>query len=148
MLLKHADNTYSSVNESSQYPLDILIPPSKQSVIYTKSQISSENEVRGIIQPSLDLEHNDDLIICPSLTILQNKQFTALINNFLAHPYVLKKGRHISTFSTLTPEQANYIKPNNPALFRHLVDTNDNDAIQHVNAFSKMPQSEEFNKTH
>ena len=100
------------------------------------------------MQPSLDLEQNGELIICPWLTITPNKQFSVLINNFLANPYTLKKGGHISTFSTLTPEQANNIKPNNPALFRHLVDTNDNDAIQHVIAFSKMPQSEEFKKTH
>ena len=67
----------------------MLIQPGKQTVIYIKSPVYTRNEVTGIIQPSLDLEDNDDSTTCPSLTTAHGMQYTVLINNFLEPPYTL-----------------------------------------------------------
>ena len=60
----------------------------------------------------------------------------------------MRKGFHSALFSILTPEQANYIKPVNPAPLRQFLDTNYDDAIQCVNALLKMPKSEKSNETY
>ena len=99
-------------------------------MIFFESQVFTENEVTGIIETSPGLEDNDDFIICPALTTIEKKQFTLLNNIFLEHPYTLKKGCHLATFSKFTPERAKSIKPVNPALLCHLLDTNQDDAIQ------------------
>ena len=116
-----------------------MIQPRKQTVIYIKTQVYTENDVTGILQASPDLEDNNDLIIFPALMITQNRKFTVLINIFLQHTYTLKKGFHIATFSILTPKQAEQIKPFNPAPSRHLSDTNLDNANQYVIALLKMP---------
>ena len=54
MQLKHADNTYSNINEPLLKRTEILIQPGKQTVIHIKSQVQTEKEVTGIIQSSLD----------------------------------------------------------------------------------------------
>ena len=98
------------------------------------------------MQPSSDLDDNDDLIICPALTTTQNRQNTVIINNFLEHQCTLKKGCHIAVFSILTPEQAKYIKPDNPspyATFRHKTQWG-----HPINLLLQMPKSEETNETY
>ena len=76
MQLKHADATYSDINEPLLNPKDTVIQLRKETVIYIKSHVHSKKEVTGIIQPSSDLLDNDDLISCPALTTTQNRQFT------------------------------------------------------------------------
>ena len=49
-------------------------------------------------------------------------------------------------FPILTPEQAKYIKPINPAPLRHILDTYHDDGIQYVNAILQKPKSEETNE--
>ena len=90
MYLIHADNTYSNNNELLLNPTDIKIQPGKQPVIYLKSQVYTEIEVKGLLKASPDLEDNNDLIICLALKTTQNRQFTVLINNSLEPPYILK----------------------------------------------------------
>ena len=91
----------------------------------------TKNEETGKVQPSPNLEDNDDLIICSALTTSQNRNFTVLVNNFLEHPHLLKEGCHIATFSILmTPEPPTLIKPINASPLRYLLDPNRNDALQ------------------
>ena len=106
MQLRQTGNKYSNDNEPLSYPTDILIQPSKQAVIYIKSKTYIEKEEMGPIQTSNDLEDNDDLIICPTLSTTRNRQFAVHVINFLEQPFSLKKGYHIATFSILSPEQA------------------------------------------
>ena len=121
-----------------------MIHPRKQTVYYIKSHVYTENEIRGIKQPSPDLEDNDDLIICTELRTTKNRLFTVLINNFMEQLYTLKTGSQIAIFSILTPEQAKYIKPINAAPLRHLLETNHDDAIQYVGDLLKEPQSKKI----
>ena len=101
----------------------------------------------GMVHPFLDHADNEDLIICPALTTTQNRHYTVLIINFLQQPYTLRNGFHIAIFSILTPKQAKYIKPVKPTTLRHLLNKNHDDAIQYLNTFLKMPQSEDSNET-
>ena len=117
-------------------------------MIHNKPQVSTENEVTGEIQASPDLEDKDDLIICPSLTTTQNRQYTVIIENFLKHSYTLKKGYHFSTFSILRPEQANYVRPIHSAPLGQLVDKNHDYAIQYKSALLQRPKIEETNETY
>ena len=102
----------------------------------------------GIIQPSPEFENNDDLTICPAVTTTRNIKCTVLINIFLEHPYTLKKGCHIATFSISNPQQTKYIKPVNPASGRHFLDTNYDAAIQYVHALLQIPKSIDTNETY
>ena len=146
--LEHANNMYSNFIEPLLNPTDIMIQPVKQTVIYIESQVYTDKEVTGIIQLSPDLEDKDDLIICPALANTQNRHFTLLINNFMEHPYTLKKRCHITTFSKFSTQQAIYIKPINAASLRQILNTNHDDAIQYANALVKMPKLEKSNETY
>ena len=87
------DNAYSNINEPLLNPIDIMIHPRKQTVMYIKSQMDTEKEITGIKkQSSPDLEDNNDLIISTALRTTQNRMCTVLINNFLEQPYTLKTG--------------------------------------------------------
>ena len=68
---KHADNTYSKINEPLTNHTDIFILPGKQTVIHIKSEVHTENEVTGKSQPFPDQDNNDDPIIRPALRTTQ-----------------------------------------------------------------------------
>ena len=108
MRFRHADNTYSNNNEPYLNPTEILNQPGKQTVIHIKSQIYTEKEVLGIIEPSTVLEDNGDLIISAESTTTQNRQYIVVIDNFLEHPFTMKNGCHIASFYILTAEQAKH----------------------------------------
>ena len=71
--LKHADNTYSYDIQHLSNQTDILIQPGKQTVNHIKSQNYTENDFPSIIQPSPNLEDNNNLSICPVSTTTRNK---------------------------------------------------------------------------
>ena len=110
MQLKNEDRTYPNVIEPIINPVDTILQPGKRTTIWVKSQIYTENEATGIIQPSPLLENDEDLLICPAISSTQNNKHMVQINNFLDHPYTLKKGTHMANFSILTPEQTEHIR--------------------------------------
>ena len=104
MQLENEDRTYPNVIERILNPADTIMQPGKRTTIWVKSQIYTENEATGIIQPSPLLENDEDLLICPAISSTQNNRHMVQISNFLDHPHTLKKGTHIANFSILTPE--------------------------------------------
>ena len=89
--LKNEDRTYPNVIEPRINPVDTTLQPGKRTTIWVKSQIYTENEATGIIQPSPLLENDEDLLICPAISSTQNNKHMVQISNFLDHPYTLKK---------------------------------------------------------
>ena len=132
MQLKNDDRTYPNVIEPILSPAETILQPGKRTTIWVKSQIYTDNEATGIIQPSTFLENDEDLLICPALSSTQNNKHTVQISNFLDYPYTLKKRTHIANFSILTPEQTKHIRPVNPTSVRHLLNNNHDNAIQYT----------------
>ena len=99
MQLKNEDRTYPNVIEPILNPVESTLQPGKRTTIWVKSQIYTDNEATGIIQPSPLLENDEDLLICPALSSTQNNKRMVQISNFLDHLYTLKKGTHIANFS-------------------------------------------------
>ena len=137
MQLKNEDRTYPNVIEPIINPVDTILQPGKRTTIWVKSQIYTENEATGIIQPSPFLKNDEDLLICPAISSTQNNKHMVQISNFLDHPYTLKKGTHMENFSILTPEQTKHIRPVNPTSVRHLLNSNQDDAIHYLNSLLK-----------
>ena len=135
MQLKKENRTYPNVIEPILNPVETTLQPGKRTTIWVKSQIYTDSEATGILQPSPLLENDEDLIICPALSSTQNNKHMVQISNFLDHPYTLKKGTHIANFSILTPEQTKHIQPVNPTSVRHLLDNSHDDAIHCITAF-------------
>ena len=148
MQLKNEDRTYPNVIESIINPAEIILQPGKRTTIWVKSPIYTEKEATGIIQPSPLLENDDDLLICPVISSTQNSKHMVQISNFLDHPYNLKKGTHMASFSILTPEQTKHIRPVNPTSVRHLLNNNHDDAIHYINSLLKTSKPNEVNKTY
>ena len=69
MQLKNEDRTYPNVIEPILNPADTIMQPGKRTTFWVKSQIYTDNEVTGIIQPS-----NEELLICSALSSSQKKQ--------------------------------------------------------------------------
>ena len=143
MQLKKEDRTYPNVFEPILNPLETILQPGKRTTIWAKSQIYTDNEATGIIQPLPLLENDEDLLICPAISSTQNKKHMVQHNNFLDHPYTLKKGTHMAKFSILTPEQTKHIRPVNPTSKRHLLNNSHDDAIHYINSLLKTSKNDE-----
>ena len=63
----------------------------------------------------------------------------------MEQPYTLEKRSHLAFFST---RQTKYIKRNNTAVLRPLVDSNNDDSIRYVNALLERPKSAEVDEKH
>ena len=148
MQLKNEDRTYPNVIEPILNPVETTLQPGKRTTIWVKSQIYTDNEATGIIQPSPLLENDDDLLICPALSSTQNNKHMVQISKFLDHPYTLKKGTHIANFSILTPEQTKHIRPVNPTSVRHFLNNSHYDAIHHINSLLKTSKDDEVNENY
>ena len=148
MQLKNEDRTHPNVVEPILNPVETTLQPGKRTTIWVKSQIYTDNEATGIIQPSSLLENDEDLLICPALSSTQNNKHMVQISNFLDHPYTLKKGTHIANFSILTPEQTKHIRPVNPTSVSHLLNNNHDDAIHYINSLLKTSKDNEVNETY
>ena len=65
-----------------------------------------------------------------SVTNHSKQTIYSTIKTYLEHLYTLKNECRIATFSILTTEKAEHIKPINPAPLRHLLDTIYDDVVQ------------------
>ena len=148
MQLKNEDRTYPNVIEPILNPVKTTLQPGKRTTIWVKSQIYTDNEATGIIQPSPLLENDEDLLICPALSSTQNNKHMVQISNFLDHPHTLKKGTHIANFAILTPEQTKHIRPVNPTSVRHLLNNSHDDANHYTNSLPKTSKNDEVNETY
>ena len=149
MQLKNEKRTYPNFIESILNPVETILQPGKRTTIWVKSQIYTDNEATGIIQPSPILENDENLLICPALSSTQNNKHMVQISNFLDHPNILKKGTHLANFSILTPEQTKHIRPVNPTSVRHLLNNNHDDAIHYINSLLKTSKTDdEVNETY
>ena len=148
MQLKNEDWTNPKVIEPILNPAKTTLQPGKRTTIWVKSQIYTDNEATGKIQPSPLLENDENLLICPALSSTQNNKHMVQISNFLDHPYTLKKGTHIANSSILTPEQTNHIRPVNPTSVRHVLNNNHDDAIHYINSLLQTTKTDEVNETY
>ena len=129
MQLKSENRTYPNVIEPILNPIETILQLGKRTRIWVNSQIYTDKETTGIIQPSPLLENDEDLLICPALSSTQNNKHMIQISKFQDHPYTFKKGTDIANFSILTPEQTKHIRPVNLTSVRHLSNENNDDAI-------------------
>ena len=147
MQLKNGDQTYPNVIEPILNPVETILQPGKRTAIWIKSQIYTDDEAAGIIQPSPLLGNDEDLLICPALSSTQNNKHMVQISNFSDHLYTLKKRTHVANFSILTPEQTNYIRPVNSISVRHLLNNNHDDAICYINSVLKTTKTDKVIET-
>ena len=137
MQLKTADHKYSNVLEPILNPTEITIPSNDRVLIRTNSLLYPENTVTGILQPSDLLHEEGDITFCPALVSLNDGNIQIQVNNFTDHPYKLKKGLHIASFSVMTPEQMKYVKPVDPASTWHLLQNDQEQAAHYVSSLIK-----------
>ena len=148
MQLKNEDRTYPNAIEPILNPVETTLQPGKRTTVWVKSQIYTDNEATGIIQPPPLLENDEDLLFCPALSSTQNNKHMVQISNFLDHPYTLKKGTRNANFSILTPEQTKHIRPVNPTSVTHLLNNSHDDALHYINSFLKTSKNNNVNQTY
>ena len=148
MQLKNEDRTYPNVIQPILNPVETMLQPGKRTTIWVKSQIYTENEATGIIQPSPLMESNEDLLICREISSTQNNKHMVQISIFLDHPYTLKKKMDMANFSILILEQTIDIRPVNPTSLRYLLNNNHDDAIHYKNSLLTTSKTHEVNETY
>ena len=124
-------------------PCDITTPPNDRVTLQTHSQIYSEHNVTGILQPSDTLHEKKDATFCPGVVILSEDNTKVHITNFTDQTFCIKKGLHIATFSVLTPEQLENIQPVDPVATWHLLHENEDNAIQYFSSLLKTHRNNE-----
>ena len=137
MQLKIVDRRFSNVLEHVNNPAKISIPPNDRFLIRTNSLLYTEIAVTGILQLSDLLHEEGKITICPTLVTLNDGNITIPVNNFMDHPYKLKKGLHIANFFVMTPEQMKYVKQGDPASSWHLLQNDQEQAAHHVSSLIK-----------
>ena len=137
MQLKTADPNYSKALEPILNPTEITIRPNDRVLNRTNSLLYPENAVTGFLQPSDLLHEEGDITFCPALVTLKDGNLSIHVNNFTDHPYKLKKGLHIASFSVMTPEQMKYVKPVDPASTWHLLQNDQEQAAHCVSSLIK-----------
>ena len=137
MQLKTADHRYSNDLEPILNPTELAVPPNDSVLIMTNSLLYPENAVTDILQPSDPLHQEGDITFCPALVTLKDGIISIPVDNFTDHPYKLKKGLHIASFSVMTPEQMKYVKPVDPATTWHLLENDQEQAGQFVSILIK-----------
>ena len=70
------------------------------------------------------------------------------VNNFTDHPYKLKKGLHIASFSGMTPEQLEYVKLVDPASTWHLLQNDQEQAVHYVSSLIKTNKNSQNTKNY
>ena len=149
MQLKNEDLTYPNAIEPIVNPVELILQPGKRTTIWVKSQIYSDNEATGIIEPSPLLENDEDLLISPAFSLTQKKnKHMVQISNFLDHPYTLKNGTHVANFLILTAEQTKQIRPVNPTSVLHLLNNNHDDAIHYINSLLQPSNFDEVSENY
>ena len=137
MHLKAADLKYSNVLEPILNPNEITFPPNDRVLIRTNSLLYPENTVTGILQPSDLLHEEGDITFCSALVTLNDGNISIPVKNFTDHPYKIKKGLHIASFSVMTPEQMKYVKPVDPASTWNLLQNDQEQADHYVSSLIK-----------
>ena len=127
-------------------PTEVIISPYDRVLIRTNSLLHPENVVTGILQPS-NLEHEEgDITFCPASVTLSDGNLSIPVNNFTDHPYKLKKGCHIASFSVMTAKQMKYVKPVDPESTWHLLQNDQEQAAHYASSLiqtNKNPQNSE-----
>ena len=137
MQLKRADHRYYNVLEPILNTVEVTIPPNDIVLIRTRSLLYPENAVTAIVQPSDLLHEEGDVTFCTALVTLNDCNMSIPVNNITHHPYKLKKGLHIASFSVMTPEQMKYVRPVGPASTWHLLQNDQNQAAHYVSSLFK-----------
>ena len=144
---KTADHRYSNVLEPILNPTEITIPPNDRVLIRTNSLLYPDNTVTGILQPCDLLHEVGDITFSPALATLNHGNISIPVNKFTDHPYTLKKGLHIASFSVMTPEQMKCIKPVDPASTWHLLQNDQEQAAHYVSSPIKTNKIHRIQKT-
>ena len=148
MQLKNEDRIYPNVTETILNPVETILKPGKRTTIWIKSQIYTDNEATRIFQPSPLLENDEDLLICPEISSIQNNKHMVQISNFPNHPFTFKIGTNMANFSILIPEQTKHIRLVNKTSVRHFQNNNHDDAIHYKNCLLKTSKTDEVNETY
>ena len=90
-----------------------------------------------MLQRSDLLHEESDITFCPALVTLNDGNIVMPVNNFTDHPYKLKKGLHLASFSVMTPEQMKYVKPVDPVSTWHLLQSDQEQAADYVSSLIK-----------
>ena len=143
MQLKTADHKYSNVMEPILNPEDVIILPNDRTIISIQSRIYAENAVTGILQPSEPLNEENDITFCAAIITLDEGTTRIHINNITDQPYKLKKGMHIANFSVMTPEQMKHVRPIDPVSTWHLLNENEEDAVQNISSLLKANRNDD-----
>ena len=114
MQLKTTDYKYTSVMEPICTQEDITITPNDRQLVTLNSQMYENTTVTDILQPSIALTEDGDIASCATLVTLTSGQVHIHLNIFTDHPYTLKRGSHVASFSVMTPGQIKYVKPIDP----------------------------------
>ena len=59
------------------------------------------------------------------------------VNYFIDQPYKLKTGLHFATYSVMTPEQMEHVRPIDPVSTWHLLNENVEDAVYYISSLFK-----------
>ena len=148
MQLKTADHKYTNVMEPICTQEDITIPPNDRQMVTLTSQMYDDTTVTGILQPSNALTEDGDVAFCAALVTLTSGQVEIPLNNFTDHPYTLKRGSHIASFSVMTPGQMKYVKPIDPVTTWHLLQDDPENAAFYVSSLIKSSKPEDFKESY
>ena len=154
-LLHFAHLTYSFATDENtrnrklyrvQTKNSITIPPEKTQTITVHTDVSSNVDTTGVINPAITQCTGNTLVVTSSNSTT-NRKLDVRATNTAHTPYTIKKNTTIADFKIMSPEEAKELEPLNTAALKVLTEDDSEDAIIYINELLKTSDKPSLNQS-
>ena len=115
----------------------LTIPPETTQTVTGYTDISSNIDTTGVINPATNYCSGDALVVASSISTASNRKIDVRVTNTTPTPYTINMNTTIAEFKIMSPEEAKELKPLNTAALKVLTEDDSEDAIVYINELLK-----------
>ena len=124
----------------------LTIPPETTQTITGSTDIPSNVDTTGVINPATNHCSGDPLVVASSISTASNRKIDIRVTNTTPTPYTIKRNTTIAEFKILSPEEAKELKPLNTAALKVLAEDDSEEAMVYINELLKTSEKPSHNQ--
>ena len=111
----------------------ITIPPETTQTITVHTDVSSNIDTTGVINPAINHCSGNTLVVAGSISTAAGRKLDIRLTNTAHTPYTIKKNTTVAEFKIMSPEDAKELKRLNTAALQVLTEDDSEDAVIYIN---------------
>ena len=119
----------------------ITIPPETTQTISVHTNVSSNMDTTGVINPAINHCSGNTLVMASSISTAVDRKLDIRVTNTTHAPYTITKNTTVAEFKIMSPEEVKEWKPMNTAALKVLTEDDSEDAIIYINELLKTADS-------